>query len=58
MRDINILKKNNIDVDEGIRLLGDMEMYDETLQDFLDGSKERLGKIQKYYEENDMALND
>ena len=55
MKDINILKNNNIDVEEGLRLLGDMEMYDETLQDFLDGSEERLEKLQKYYEENDMA---
>ena len=54
MRDINVLKSNNIDVDEGVRLLGDMETYDEILNDFLDGSDERLGELKKYYEENDM----
>ena len=38
MKNIEILKKANIDVDKGIELLGDIEMYDETLQDFLDES--------------------
>ena len=30
MKNIEILKKANIDVDKGIELLGDIEMYDET----------------------------
>ena len=31
MKDINILKNNGINVDQGLEILGDMEMYDETL---------------------------
>ena len=36
MHDINILKNNNIDVDSALELLGDIEMYEETLNDFLE----------------------
>lgn len=54
MKDINILKNNGIDVEKGIELLGDMEMYEDTLQDFLDGMDERLPKIEEYYGVQDM----
>ena len=33
MKDINILKNNGINVDQGLEILGDTEMYDETLND-------------------------
>ena len=55
MKNIEILKKANIDVDKGIELLGDIEMYDETLQDFLDESKDRMERIQKSLEEGNMG---
>lgn len=54
MKDINILKNNNINVDQALEILGDMEMYDETLNDFLDESKSRLPKIKEYKEIGDM----
>jgi len=54
MKDINILKSNGIDVDSGIEILGDMEMYDETLDDFLIESEERLPKIVEYKNNGDM----
>ncbi len=54
MRDINLLKKNDIDTAKAIELLGDVEMYDETLQDFLDGMSERLPKLETYYQQEDM----
>jgi len=54
MRDINILKNNDIDVDSGIDLLGDIEMYDETLEDFLNESKDRIPKIEEYKNSGDM----
>lgn len=54
MKNIEILKKANIDVDKGIELLGDIEMYDETLQDFLDESKDRMERIQKSLKEGNM----
>ena len=48
------LKQNNIDVEHGIELLGDMEMYNETMNIFYDGLEERINKIVKYKEEKDM----
>lgn len=54
MKDVDFLKKNGIDVDSAIELLGDMEMYEETLKDFLDVSNERMPKLEKYFQEEDM----
>lgn len=54
MKDINILKSNGIDVDCGVQILGDMEMYDETLEDFLIESEGRLPKIVEYKNNDDM----
>jgi HPt (histidine-containing phosphotransfer) domain-containing protein len=54
MRDVNILKKNGIDVDAGVEILGDMEMYDETLQDFLDESEVRLPSLLEARNSGDM----
>ncbi len=54
MRDIELLKKASIDVDKGIELLGDIEMYDETLQDFLDESGDRMKRIEASYQNEDM----
>lgn len=54
MKDINLLKSNGINVDEAIELLGDMEMYEETLGDFLEESKERNKKIEEYMKNGDM----
>ena len=53
MRDVNILKDNGIDVNCGVELLGDMEMYDETLEDFLTESDDRLPKIEEYKNSGD-----
>lgn len=55
MKNIDILKKANIDVDSGIELLGDIEMYNETLQDFLDESVDRMKRIETSYNSEDMA---
>ncbi len=54
MKDINFLKDNGIDVDGAIELLGDIEMYQETLQDFLDVSEERMPKLENYKKDKDM----
>jgi len=53
--DINYLKENDIDVDSSIELLGDIEMYNETLKDFLKESEERLPKMDKFLKEKDCA---
>ena len=52
--DINILKDNDIDVDASIEILGDLEMYNETLKDFYDLSEEKLEKIENAKNNNDL----
>ena len=54
MKNIDLLKINGIDVDASLEILGDMEMYDETMEDFLSEIDEKLANIKKYKEENDM----
>ena len=53
--DINYLKENDIDVDSSIELLGDIDMYNETLKDFLTESNDRLPKMEKFLQEKDAA---
>ena len=50
-KDIEYLKKNRIDVEKGIELLGDIEMYNETLEEFMNNIEERMRKLEKYKEE-------
>ena len=54
MKNIDLLKQASIDVDKGIELLGDQEMYDETLKDFLTESAERMKRIENAYKNKDM----
>lgn len=54
MKDTSFLTDNDIDVNSGLELLGDQEMYDETLADFLEESKTRLSKIEEYKNNGDM----
>lgn len=55
MKDVNVLKNNGIDVDKSLELFGDMETYDETLEEFLNGVLEKLDNIEKYKEASDMS---
>ena len=52
--DINYLKSNDIDVDSALELLGDIDTYNETLNDFLDENKDRLPKLENFYNSGDM----
>ncbi len=52
---INYLKENDIDVDFSLELLGDIDMYNETLKDFLTESEDRLPKMDKFLKEKDTA---
>lgn len=52
--DKDILKNNGIDVDAGIELLGDIDTYNETLEDFLTEQDDRLPKIEEYKNNGDM----
>ncbi len=47
------LEKNGIDVAHGLELLGDMEMYNETISDFLEEQKTRIPALKEYKEQGD-----
>lgn len=49
-----LLEENGINVAASLELLGDMEMYNETLNDFLEESKTRIPNIVNYYNASDM----
>ncbi len=53
--DRTFLEENNIDVQKGLELLGDMDMYNETMGDFLDEISEKYPNAKKYKEQGDMA---
>ena len=55
MLDVNYLKQNGVNVDKALDLFGDIEVYNETCQDFLDGIDEKLENLAKYKSENEMA---
>ena len=54
MKTINFLKENGIDVDAGIELLGDEEVYNSMLEEFQRNFVKKLDDIKKSYEEADM----
>lgn len=54
MNDINILKNNGVDLEASLELLGDMEMYDETLAEYLSSISQKVNDLAKYRKEHDM----
>ena len=54
MKDVNLLTSNGVDVNASLELFGDMQTYDETLEDFLNSVDEKLSDIKKYKELTDM----
>lgn len=55
MKDVNILISNGVNVEASLELFGDMEMYDETISDFLNCVSKKLNDIKKYKEASDMS---
>ena len=55
MKDVNLLVSNGVNVEKSLELFGDMQMYDSTLEDFLNEIGNRLDRIKKYKEISDMA---
>ena len=51
---IEYLKENDIDVDASLELLGDIDMYNETLNTFIEENKERIPRIEKNKKEGNM----
>ena len=54
MKDTNFLISNGIDVNSSLELFGDISIYNETLEDFLNTIDKKLSDIKKYKEESDM----
>ena len=54
MKDINILINNGVDVNASLEMFGDMELYDETIVDFLNSVHGKLDELKKYKEVGDM----
>ncbi len=54
MKDTTILTNNGINVQASLELFGDMEMYDETLGDFLDMTDEKISSLENFKNANDM----
>ncbi len=52
---IEYLKENNIDIDNAINLLGDINMYNDTLKEFVDNSSNRIKKLEKYKNNKNMT---
>ncbi|MFV0250120.1 MAG: response regulator [Bacilli bacterium] len=54
MKDVNYLISSGINVQGSLELFGDMDTYNETLEEFLTGAIEKLADIKKNKELNDM----
>lgn len=54
MKDVNFLVSNGVNVEKSLELFGDMEMYDATLNDFLEDVDKRLANLKKFREIGDM----
>ena len=50
MKGIKYLKENGVDVDSSLELFGDLEIYNATMKDFLDGIDIKLMRLKKYKE--------
>ena len=51
----SVLRENGVDLDASLELLGDIEMYNMTLDTFVEVNKERIPRILKYKNDSDMA---
>lgn len=55
MNNLDLLKNNGINVDQSIELLGDVDMYNDVLSDFLDEAVGRLSDMEGLKNSSDMA---
>ena len=55
MNDVNVLKNNGVDLESSLEYLGDMETYDETLNEFLNSVDEKMNQLFTYKNAKDMA---
>ena len=53
--DENYLRENGVDIDEALGLLGDIEMYQETLHEYLKEIDSKKEKLKEYLDKEDMS---
>ena len=51
----SFLRENGVNLDNSLELLGDMEMYNETLDAFIEENKDRIGRLLNAKNSGDMA---
>ena len=54
MKDVKFLEENGVDYKKGIEILGDLDTYNDMLDEFLDEIDEKKANIENYYRDNDM----
>ena len=52
---VDYLKENGIDVDSSLELLGDINMYNETLETFIEENKKRIPRLKENKESGNMS---
>lgn len=54
MKNAEFLKNNGVNLEASLELLGDIEMYDETLNDFINEFDSKISQLKTYKENGDM----
>jgi CheY-like chemotaxis protein len=54
MNDVNILKNNGVNLESSLEYLGDMEMYNDTLKEFLELIDGKVSDLNKFKDNHDM----
>ena len=55
MKNKNYLIENGVDVEKSLELFGDIEMYNESMNDFLTDASSKLEKLRDFKAKGDMA---
>ncbi len=55
MLDVNFLKNNGVDVDKSLELFGTIDVYNDTVGEFLMSAPEKISKLEAYKNSKDMA---
>lgn len=55
MKNVKTLLDNDIDFYTSLELLGDAEMYDETLEDFYEEIDNSIEKLKKFYDQKNLS---
>jgi len=55
MKDVGLLKANNVDVEASLELWGDMDSYNESLMEFKDSLSSKLVNLENYKNNHDWA---